>query len=112
MLSVSSRRSALVAGLVSLSIAGVAAVPASAHDYPSSVNKNFMTSCQKSALASNSQITKSQAKRYCQAALDCISDKLTLKQFSEADAAAQAGRKSKYDKTINACVKKANSIIS
>jgi hypothetical protein len=103
---VSSRRPAFVAGIVTLSLAGVAAVPASAHDYPSQVDKNFMTSCQKSAVGAGS--SKTRAKRYCQAALDCISDKLTLKQFKEADDAAREQRKSKYDKTIRACVKQAN----
>ena len=103
---VSSRRPALVAGIVSLSIAGVAAVPASAHDYPRQVDRNFMTSCQKAA--TNAGSSKARAKRYCQAALDCISDKLTLRQFKQADDAARKGRKSKYDKTIAACVRKAN----
>jgi hypothetical protein len=106
----SSRRPAIVAGLVSLSIAGVAAVPASANDYPSQVNKNFMSSCVKAAVkAGGGKITKGKATSYCQSALDCISGKLTLKQFQEADEAAAAGKKSKYDKTINACVKKASS---
>jgi hypothetical protein len=103
---VSSRRPALVAGIVSLSLAGVAAVPASAHDYPSQVDKNFLTSCQKAAQDAGS--SKARAKRYCNAALDCISDKLTLRQFKQADDAAREGRKSKYDKTIAKCVRKAN----
>jgi hypothetical protein len=104
---VSSRRPAFVAGIVTLALAGVAAVPASAHTYPSQVNKNFLSSCQKAAQGAGS--SKSRAKRYCNAALDCISDKLTLRQFKEADDAAREGRKSKYDKTIANCVKKANS---
>ena len=103
---VSSRRPAFVAGIVTLSLAGVAAVPASAHDYPAQVDRNFMTSCQKAAV--NAGSSKARAKRYCQAALDCISDKLTLRQFKQADDAAREGRKSKYDKTIRACVRKAN----
>lgn len=103
---VSSRRPAVVAGIVTLSLAGVAAVPASAHEYPSQVNKNFLRSCQKAAQGAGS--SKARAKRYCNAALDCISGKLTLKQFQEADQAAREHRKSKYDKTISACVKKAN----
>jgi hypothetical protein len=103
---VSSRRPALVAGIVTLSLAGAAAVPASAHTYPSQVNKNFMSSCQKAAVGAGS--SKARAKRYRRAALNCISDKLTLRQFKEADDAAREGRKSKYDRTIRNCVNKAN----
>jgi hypothetical protein len=103
---VSARRPAVVAGIVTMSLAGIAAVPASAHNYPAQVDKNFLKSCQKAAVGAGS--SKARAKRYCNAALDCISDKLTLRQFKEADDAAREGRKSKYDKKIAACVKKAN----
>lgn len=105
-----SRRPALVAGLVSLSLAGVAAVPASAHDYPSSVDRNFMSSCQKSAIKAGS--SRAKARRYCQAALDCISDRLTLRQFEAADDAAREGRKSRYDRTIKNCVQQANAEVN
>jgi len=101
-----SRRPAVVAGIVTLSLAGVAAVPASAHDYPAQVDRAFLSSCQKAA--QNAGSSKARARRYCRAALDCISDRLTLAQFKEADEAARENRKSKYDKTINACIKRAN----
>ena len=101
-----SGRPALAAGIVTLSLAGVAAVPASAHDYPAQVDRNFMKSCMNAAKDAGSN--NKRAKRYCQAALDCISDKLTLRQFIAADEAARAGRKSKYDRTIRTCIRKAN----
>jgi len=101
-----SRRHLLTAGLVSLSLAGVAAVPASASDYPSQIEHNFLSSCQKSAVKAGS--AKTHAKRYCSAVLSCLEDKLTLKQFAAADTAARKGRKSKYDKVVAGCVKKAN----
>jgi hypothetical protein len=107
---VPSRRPAIVAGLVSLSLAGVAAVPASAHDYPAKVNSNFMQSCVKSARDTGA--SRSKATRYCDAVLDCLHDKLTLRQFIAADAAASAGRKSKYDKVVAGCVKKGNAAVS
>lgn len=85
-------------------------MPASAQDYPSSVDRNFMSSCQKSAIDAGS--SRAKARRYCQAALDCISDKLTLRQFKEADDAAREGRKSRYDRTIKNCVRQANAEVN
>ncbi len=107
---VPSRRPAIAAGLVTLALAGVAAVPASAHDYPSKVDGNFMKSCVKSA--TDTGASKAKSTRYCGAVLDCLHGKLTLKQFLVADAAASAGRKSKYDKVVAACVKQGNGQIS
>lgn len=107
-----SRRPALLAVAVSLSLTGIAALPAagSAHDYPSSVDRTFVKACTKSA--QNAGASRTKARRYCLKALDCIDDKLSLRQFKKADDAVRAGRKSKYDKVIAGCVRKAAAQVS
>jgi hypothetical protein len=95
-----------------LSVAGLAAVPAasSAHNYPSSIDRAFLNACTKSA--QDQGASRSKARRYCVAALDCIDDKLTLRQFKAADEATRAGRKSRYDKVIAGCVRQAGGQLS
>jgi len=103
---ISSRRPALVAGLVTVSLAGVAAVPAAASNYPANVQKAFMSSCEKAAIKAGN-VSKADAKTYCGTALKCLEGKLTVKQFVQAD-----DGNSKYKKVVNACVKKGKQAIS
>jgi hypothetical protein len=104
---VPSRRPALVAGLVSLSLAGVAAVPATASNYPKKVDKAFLSSCEKSAVKAGAP--RSKAETYCETVLHCLESKLTLKQFIQVNRDVTKG---KYSKTAKACIKKGKQAIT
>jgi hypothetical protein len=104
---VSSRRPALAAGLVSLSLAGVAAVPATASNYPKKVDRAFLTSCEKSAVKAGA--SRGTSRTYCKTVLHCLESKLTLKQFIAVDRNVSKGH---YSKVANACIKKGKQAIS
>jgi hypothetical protein len=103
----SSRRPALVVGLVSLSVAGVAAVPASAADYPAKVDKAFLKTCEKAAISAG-KVSKSDAQTYCETALHCLERKLTLKQFIQ----GEATNSSRYKKAVKGCIAEGKKAIS
>lgn len=60
-----------------------AASSAVAATYPANIKKVFMTNCVKSATAGGN-VTKSDAKAYCAAALSCIEAKMSLSAFASA----------------------------
>src|SRR3569833_733259 len=103
----SSRRPALVAGLVGLSVAGGAAGPAAAANYPAKVDRAFLKTCEKAAISAG-KVSKSEAATYCETALHCLERKLTLKEFVQ----GEASNSSRYKKVVKGCIAEGKRAIS
>lgn len=104
------RKHAAIIAVTSAATLGVAAAPAGAatHHYPKALVKEFVTSCTKTAVASSDgQVTRTQARTYCRAAIKCIQRELTLKQFEQYVKRMQSGASNPAAKKVNKCVKQA-----
>ena len=83
-------------------LASAGAVSVSAADYPRQVKQSFQKSCVKAAKSGG--VSGAKAEAYCRAALNCLQDKLTLKQFKRLTENGEFAS----NKKVKACIKKAS----
>jgi hypothetical protein len=89
-------------------IGAVAATPASAARYPSSVKKGFLKSCKKAAKGEG--VSSKQAGTYCNASLKCLQRELSLKQFEQyARAVAKGDKTPPHNRKVKRCIEEAAS---
>jgi hypothetical protein len=92
---------------VSVPVGVVAAAPASAATYPSSVKSQYLKGCK--GAAKKQGVSASQARTFCNASLKCVQRKLTLSEFKEYGRDVAKGDETpRHRKVIQSCVKEAN----
>jgi hypothetical protein len=80
-----------------------AATPTQRH-YPPEVRRAFITSCTRVAKSvAGDRLTRTQARKYCTGALNCIERRLTLRQFERVVQNMQTGRRNPNARVLTSC---------